>query len=119
MELSEFIHASLVQIAKGIEDANNDLDQSSAIVNPREISNIEKDQRMGFYETEEGKFVPVNKITFDVAVTASEGTQTKGGLGVVIGAVTLGSQGQSDNKNSSASRLSFSIPMVLPSPEVK
>ena len=57
---------------------------------------------------------PIETIEFDVAVTVTEGTQTKGGIGVFMGAVGLGSQGQSSNQNASVTRIKFSVPLVLP-----
>jgi hypothetical protein len=41
------------------------------------------------------------EIEFDVAVTVIEGTQTKGGIGVFVGPIGIGSQGQSNVSNQS------------------
>jgi hypothetical protein len=56
----------------------------------------------------------VQSIHFDVAISIEQGTETKGGIGLVVGAVTLGSQGKSDTSNTSQSRIQFTIPMALP-----
>jgi hypothetical protein len=56
----------------------------------------------------------VQEIEFDVAVHATEGTETKGGIGIMVGAIGLGSQGKSQAGNASESRIRFTIPMVLP-----
>ena len=56
----------------------------------------------------------LHPIEFDVAVTTTEGTETKGGIGVFVVAVGLGSQGKSDATNSSSSRIKFSVPIFLP-----
>ena len=53
-------------------------------------------------------------VMFDVALTITEGTDTKGGIGVVSGIFNIGSSGQSSNENSSISRVSFSVPLKLP-----
>ncbi len=53
-------------------------------------------------------------INFDVALTVTEGTGTKGGIGVVTGIFTLGSAGQSEAESSTVSRVKFAIPVVLP-----
>jgi len=59
----------------------------------------------------------VQSISFDVAVSVAQGTETKGGVGLVVGPVALGSQGKSDASNTSMSRIQFRIPMVLPANE--
>ena len=53
-------------------------------------------------------------VKFDVAVTATEGTGTKGGIGVVAGVFALGSQEQSSAEVSAVSRLKFAVPIALP-----
>ena len=70
---------------------------------------------------EEGDGTPsynriVESIEFDVAVTVSEGKETKGGIGILVGSIGLGSQGKSDSEHSAVSRLKFRVPFVLPNP---
>ena len=105
-----------MQIALGIENAAERLKGSKALVNPR---NVNTDTSLtsgiyGFVDTETHYFKVVQKIEFDVAVTASSGTATKGGIGIMVGAIGLGSQGQSEAQDSSVSRIKFVVPMVLP-----
>ena len=68
----------------------------------------------GFLDTQTKFFKAVQKVEFDVAVTASTGTATKGGIGIMVGAIGLGSQGKSEAQDSSISRIKFLVPMVLP-----
>jgi hypothetical protein len=49
-----------------------------------------------------------------VAVYAKEGTETKGGVGVVVATIALGSQGKSKEDTGSESRIQFGIPLMLP-----
>ena len=58
--------------------------------------------------------VPATVVSFDVALTATKETGTKGGIGVVAGIVSLGSAGQSSNENTSVSRVKFDVPVSLP-----
>lgn len=118
MDLQTFISETLIQIAAGIEQANASLNNSEAIVNPKNVAVIVQSDRTIY-----GSIVPpreanmrraVHAINFDVAVTVAEGTGTRGGIGVVVGAVALGSQGSSNASNSSNSRVQFSVPMALP-----
>ena len=116
MDLQNFITQTLVQIAKGVEGAVTELKDSSAIVNPRNVSgtHIENPNVFGYLDTNKKYLRVVQQIEFDVAVVASKGTETKGGIGIMVGSIGLGSQGKSDAENSSHSRIKFKIPMVLP-----
>jgi hypothetical protein len=116
MDLQNFITQTLVQIAKGVEGASLELKDSSAIVNPRNVSGTHNaNSNVYGYLDENKKFYrAVQQIEFDVAVVASKGTETKGGIGIMVGSIGLGSQGKSDAENSSHSRIKFKIPMVLP-----
>lgn len=118
MDLATFIKESLVQIASGIAEANTALADTTALVNPRNIQPSPKgDTKFYGYLSESGDsryMRVVQEIEFDVAVHATEGTESKGGIGIVVGAVALGSQGRSQAGSTSESRLKFTIPMVFP-----
>ncbi|KAA8672286.1 hypothetical protein [Vibrio gigantis] len=122
MELDQFISTALVQISRGIESASEELKDSSAVVNPRNVigTNGADDQKVYGYLADErsGKLRKVvHQIDFDVAVVAAEGSTTKGSLGIKVGGLGIGAQGQSEDKTTSESRIKFSIPMVLPTEE--
>ena len=57
---------------------------------------------------------PTRSISFDVAVTAAEGTKTQGGIAVFTGVLGLGSKGQSEKSNETVNRIQFSVPVSLP-----
>lgn len=82
MDLATFIRESLVQIARGIEEANSALVDTTAKVNPRGIVPSPKgDSKFYGYlsENNDEKYMRVvQEIGFDVAVHATEGTETKG-----------------------------------------
>ena len=118
MDLQTFIRETLVQVARGIEEAAEELKESGALINPENVANANQQGSVVY-----GQIVPkkdaimrrhVQSVTFDVAIAASEGTGTKGGIGVVVGAIALGSQGQSNASSSSTSRVQFSVPVALP-----
>jgi hypothetical protein len=121
MELQQFIEQTLVRIAKGIAGANKSLKEDSslkdsgAVVSPAHIANV--GLRPGaFGDKFERDCEPiVHLIQFDVAVTATSGTATSGGVGVKLAVVDLGTKGQSDRKDTNESRIKFGIPMVFPS----
>ncbi|EPM7950998.1 TPA: hypothetical protein ACP5TT_004458 [Vibrio parahaemolyticus] len=122
MELQQFISTALVQIAKGIESASEELKDSSAIVNPRNVvgtGGADGQKVYGYLADDSTRKLrkAVQLIDFDVAVVAAEGSTTKGGLGIKVGGIGIGAQGQSEDKTTSESRIKFSIPMVLPTEE--
>lgn len=120
MDLKSFVAETLVQIAQGIDEANEKLADSQAIVNPRyvighgEIKDatvygylVEGNERNNYRQA-------VHAVEFDVAVFATEGKEAKGGIGIVVGSIGLGTQGKSDTSSSSNSRIRFTIPMLFP-----
>jgi hypothetical protein len=118
MDLATFISESLSQIARGIENANDALADSTASVNPRGIQPSPSDSSKfyGYFNDEAPNkhYRIVEAIEFDVAVHAVKGTETKGGIGIMVGSIGIGSHGKSQAGNSSESRIKFTIPMVLP-----
>jgi hypothetical protein len=117
MQLQEFVTTSIVQIVKGIENAVDQLKDSTAIVSPGTVVAAHKDwQASCSYYAPNAKHSTrvIHSVEFDVAVYASEGKETKGGIGIMVGTIGLGSQGKSDVSSSSQSRLKFTVPIVLP-----
>ena len=113
MELKTFVTETLNQIIDGVKDAQKNSAQQGGEVNPPIFTRPDKGQdRLQHMDIASAL---VQEVSFDVAVTAVEGTQTKGGIGVFIGVVGLGSQGQSNTSTQSVSRIKFSVPIMLPS----
>jgi hypothetical protein len=111
MELKDFVSETLRQIIAGVRDAQAYAADQGAKVVPEHIT-FRTDQGLQMWDKRDG--TPVQIIEFDVGVTTTEGTATKGGIGVLVGAIGLGSQGQSNSSNQLASRIKFSIPIGLP-----
>lgn len=114
MDLENFISISLVQIAKGIDRANAELKGTGAIVSPKKVTDVRKENTYGNLKLNDNSWVRVQQIDFDVALTATEGSETKGGLGISVGAISLGGAAKDDYSQSSVSRIKFSVPMLLP-----
>ena len=115
MKLKDFIAETLKEILDGVVEAQQHYSTKGASVNSPNI----------VYRTAEGSQILdrhtgqlAQLIEFDVAVTATEGTGTKGGIGVFVGPIVLGSQGKTDTSNASVSRIKFSIPVLLPKGKV-
>jgi len=111
MELRDFVSETLTQIVEGVTSAQSKANQSGAKINPHLRTSFEQAGKLGFLQTGEG-FAQI--VQFDVALTVTEGTGTKGGIGVFAGAINLGSSGQSQTESSSVSRVKFSVPLSLP-----
>lgn len=116
MNLETFIAQSLVQIARGIEKANEELTDSQAIVSPKNVKDVQKsnDSTYGLISLSDGSWAVVQEIGFDVAVTAAKGGEAKAGAGITVGAVTIGAAGKEDRQDTSVSRIRFSVPMLMP-----
>jgi len=116
MELKQFVAQTLTQITEGVIEAQKNLHPTGARVNPRMRQLLPQGEKnyasIGWAQSEGGN--PVLMVSFDVAVTASEETKTKGGIGVVTGVLSLGSSGATDKGNTAASRIAFQVPLLLP-----
>jgi hypothetical protein len=116
MELKDFVREALSQIVQGVKEAQGAVASTGGEVSPR-FSNRQQDvhQALKLLKTDKGGII--QNVEFDVAVTATEGTGTRGGVGVFVGAFALGSQGQSQSENTSLSRIKFAVPVTLPTPQ--
>lgn len=112
MQLREFVGEALAEILQGVNDAQQVLGPLGDDINPKLSTPQGTLEQKGNLVSRQGKLVQL--VEFDVAVTVSEGTGTKGGIGVFVGGIGLGSQGQSNATNSSLSRIKFTIPLTLP-----
>ena len=117
MQLRAFVTTALTEIISGVKDAqtgNNDLGDGQ--VNPLLL---QQGTSSGALSVPNGCVLSAQKqsihlVKFDVAITVEQGTETKGGIGIFMGAVGLGSQGESTNSQTSLSRIQFEVPVSFP-----
>lgn len=114
MDLQTFVTSTLVQIAKGISDAQDQLKGSGAIVNPglRGMFSTSKVSAPIVYIS--GVQVHIKDVAFDVAITASDEQSAEAGAGIKVWGARLGADGKASSENSTVSRVQFSVPIVLP-----
>lgn len=112
MDLKEFVGQALVEIIQGVLNAQTVLGMNGKYINPELSTQQGPLEKQGKIVSIQGQLVQT--VEFDVAVTATEAKGTKGGIGVVVGAIGLGSQGQSTEENSAVSRIKFAVPITLP-----
>jgi len=110
MNLQEFVAETLTQIIDGVREAQTRAKDGDATVNPG-LNATAENAKYGIFNA---SGTAAQLVQFDVALTGMEGTETKGGIGVVAGVFNLGSTGHSQAENSSVSRVKFSVPLVLP-----
>ncbi|WP_140724154.1 hypothetical protein [Pseudomonas sp. Hp2] len=112
MKLNEFVKETLVQIARGVHDAQQDVRALGGMVNPATLS---ASQSSGSYFASVDSMHHVFLVDFDVAVEVSEttGTNAEAGLSVATFA-KLGAGGKSSNANSTSNRIAFKVPLALP-----
>lgn len=114
MDLKDFIAQTLSQIIEGVQMAQLQTKGLGAEINPtfRMSASSEIMKQGAGFDTSSAKHAQLVKI--DVALTVTEGTGTKAGIGVLGGVISLGASGQSSAENSSVSRVTFQVPVVLP-----
>lgn len=112
IKLEDFVSEALKEIINGVTTAQNHAAAKNARVNPAGL-NYRTDQGVvKLWDHETGEIA--QEVHFDVAVTVTEGTETKGGMGIFVGAFGMGSHGQSEKEKSVVSRISFDVPIILP-----
>lgn len=112
MELKDFVKETLSQIIDGVMSAQEYVADKGAKINPTFPSLYRNKGGEALYDENTSTFS--QHVKFDVGVTVSEGTKTKGGIGIFVGEIGIGAQGQSNASNQSMSRISFSVPILFP-----
>ena len=111
MELKDFIEEALTQIVEGVKSAQDKAKEQNAFISPAGVrTNNDNNMRIEVC----GKNIPLHQIDFEIALTSSEGKGNKGGIGVFLGNIGLGTQGTSENNNTSMTRIRFSVPILFP-----
>lgn len=79
MKLKDFVSETLKEIVDGAVEAQKYYVEKGGSVNSKNLS-FRTDQDFQMWDGNTGQ--PAQLIEFDVAVTTTEGTETKGGIGV-------------------------------------
>jgi len=120
MELKDFVSESLKQIIKGVQLAQvfAQKDGRGAKINPRGITALKRDSKGCIQPHDIDTNLPVERIEFDVAVTASETSAASGGGGLRVWVINAGAETGKSAENTTVSRIRFGVPLVLPDPSV-
>jgi PII-like signaling protein len=111
MRLQEFLKTALTEIVAGVAEASDAATAFGGSVGNMRLHGYIKENKIVTNEND----LPVVMVDFDIALAEAASTDTKGGIGVYLGAVGIGSQGASHGETSTHSRIKFSVPVVLPS----
>ena len=107
MELQEFIRSVLVQVVRGVEQAQTELKDSKAAINPLGIR--------AQTALEQNKETPsFTDVEFEVAVEVKTTGEQTGGIGIQVAVFKMGVDGKKSEGESHVSRLRFVVPVHLP-----
>lgn len=120
MELQYFLSETLKQIIKGIQDAQEFVEKGGqgAKVNPRGITALKSEHGRPQPHDINTK-LPIERVEFDVAITASDSVEKSGGGGLRVWALNVGGKAGTSSENTTISRVRFGVSIVLPDPYVK
>lgn len=113
MELKEFIKTAITDITEAVSELQEEL-KNGTIVNP------------SLTQGEHGKSLVVDnevrmmeRLNFDIAVTVTEATELNGNAkaGISVFGAKVGAENKERTEN--VSRLTFSLPLLLPATHVK
>ena len=104
MDLETFIAETLRQLISGVKKAQESTQVLGGKINP----DVPWPTFNALAQND------IRKVEFDVAVTATEGTEKKAGIGVAMAMFGAGGQASSNTTNTSISRIKFTVPVILP-----
>lgn len=109
MQLDEFVKSALVQVAKGVHEASEDVSELGGSVNPLLIKGLQ-----GFQEAD------ATDIKFDVALIVSESLTGEAGAKISVASFFRANGSVKDTDSyQQTSKVQFSVPLRLPSGEDK
>lgn len=111
IELKDFIKAVLSEITDGVIDAQESLEKKNVVVSPSISDGIKAEK--------DGKIRTVSVVSFSVELVQSEsdGTEISGGAKLYV--FSAGAGTKKGTSNIVTSKVSFDIPIILPSEDVK
>lgn len=104
MQLDEFVKTTIMQVVKGVKDAQEEAAELGAVVNPR--------QDAGYGNRRE------TNISFDVALTVTDTSADEvGGHLTVASILKFGAKAKESDSRQETSRIQFDVTMALPCTE--
>jgi hypothetical protein len=108
--LGDFISLTISEIVRGVVEAQKQVEEQKARINPEGIMWAES-AKVFVYDR---GAISITKVAFDIVLTKSENEGVKGGVGVFLGGIGLGTQANLGYKNDVMNRLQFELLIELP-----
>ncbi|MGO4550286.1 hypothetical protein AB4059_04175 [Lysobacter sp. 2RAF19] len=113
MDLKDFVANTISGIIEGLVEAQARIDAHGAFVNPGNLMGSTKDRgESALWDNRNNNYA--RSISFDVALTVQEGTNTGAKIGVATGLLNLNAGGASENSQLAVNRVQFSVPILFP-----
>jgi hypothetical protein len=117
VDLKDFVANTIAGIVEGMVEAQSRISPSGAYVNPGNLMGSTTDRgEAALWDNRNNNYA--RSISFDVALTVQEGTNTGAKIGVATGLLNLGASGASQSGQMAVNRVQFSIPILFPSNEL-
>ncbi len=110
MQLSEFIKDVITNIYEGISSAKESTGKN-ILPQGGLVSEGIPYVKSGIGPT--SKPTMISNIEFEVSLTDGTKDGVNGGIGVLLGALTLGAKGNSETEQTSLSKIKFNVPIEL------
>ncbi len=110
MELKDFVAGTHTQIIDGVKQAQEYAKDQGAAINPSGQAHDKGVRIVTNYITPD----ILQEVSFDVAVSTSEGGDLKAGIGIFVGGLGVGTQATSEDRSEELSRIQFKVPLLLP-----
>ena len=113
MDLKDFVANTISGIIDGLVEAQSRIAAHGAYVNPGNLMGSTSDRgESALWDNRNNNYA--RSISFDVALTVQEGTNTGAKIGVATGLLNLGAGGASQNSQVAVNRVQFTVPILLP-----
>lgn len=117
MDLKDFVSETLLSIVTGVTEAQAKAQELGAHVNPTGLTrNAAKVAHNAVWDNSNNNYAQL--VTFDVAVTAEDTAKAGAKVKVIAGIFGAGADAETGTKSSLASRVQFSVPVLLPAHNV-
>lgn len=113
--LEKFVQSTLIQITRAVKDSSKTIEELGGVITPRARGGPEIAAKTGYLRSP--RKVPITIVEFNIAVTATDSGETEAGISVISGFVGVGAREKEKFSDSYVNRISFRIPIELPSNE--
>jgi hypothetical protein len=111
MKLNEFIKETLVQINKGVMDAQEETKGTGLLINPEGIM-VSKEQIE--INSHQKNIRQLQLVKMSIVITVDETNEKKGGINVFTSVFNMGGSLKDVDVSSVTNRIEFEIPISLP-----